>query len=152
MGLSESHISLTIQLNMTFTLPHQQIFIETSIFTDFFLSVYLLDTVDIFSKICALKKINIRKDLSQNGSKYWIFGRNRFEKIWDSRRVRNLFGRYRFRKDRQQKNVSKHIWKIQIPERSKIPELFNIYMEGIPVHRFRKDLRLQNVSKYIWKI
>ena len=95
---------------MTFTLPHQQIFIETSIFTDFFLSVYLLDTVDIFSKICALKKIYIRKDLSQNGSKYWIFGRNWFEKIWESRRVRNIFGRYRFQKDLRQQNVSKYTY------------------------------------------
>ena len=36
MGWSESHISLTFQWNMTFTSPHQQIFIEIEIFANFF--------------------------------------------------------------------------------------------------------------------
>ena len=39
MGWSESHISLNCQRHMAFTLPHQQIFIEFSIFADIFLTL-----------------------------------------------------------------------------------------------------------------
>ena len=42
MGWSESYISLNCQRYMTFTPPHQRIFIEISIFVGCFLSVYTI--------------------------------------------------------------------------------------------------------------
>ena len=41
-----SHISLKCQRCMTFTPPHQQIFIDNSIFADFFLTVYFIPCSD----------------------------------------------------------------------------------------------------------
>ena len=71
MGWSETHILLTFQWYMTFTLPHQRIFNEIKIFSDFVLSVWMhvvtycsrVTTVYWFFLISLPKQKKVKNDL-----------------------------------------------------------------------------------------